>query len=253
MYKSVVPLTVERHKTKRLKDVTDYRFARDQTMCPVTATEFPRVATCYPIVFLKDDVGDLGAFALLAMPQGRNLFVDDKGAWMAFYIPASIRRYPFAFGRKDKGTKEIALCIDEESDVVSDDEGVPLFTDDGKPAERLEKTIEFMKQTQASQAQTVAICQELENKGMFQELNAQVRMSSGQQFTFTGAKIINEKKLETVSDLDFLEWRKRGWLTLIYSHLVSLGQITHLAELHEKSTAGNDPDAGESPVQNPLS
>ncbi len=237
MFKSVVPLAVEKHKNKRLKPVADYGFAGGQTMCPITAVEFPRVAPNYPIVFLKDDVGDMSAFALLAVPNGKNLFVDDNGSWRAPYVPASIRRYPFVFGRTSDDDKNLALCIDEGSDHVSETEGEPLFTEDGKATEILEKAIEFMKQFQTNHAHTVAICQELERLEMFQGLKAQVQLPSGRKYNFIGAQIIDEKKLSSIADGDFLEWRRRGWLALIYAHLISLGQITHLAELHEQSGA----------------
>ncbi len=235
MFKSVAPLAVERHKNKRLKPVADYGFAAGQTMCPITAVEFPRVAPSYPIVFLKDDVGDMSAFALLAVPNGNNLFVDEGGLWRGSYVPASIRRYPFVFGRTSGDDKNLALCIDEGSDHVSETEGEPLFTEDGKPTEILEKAIEFMKQFQTNHAHTVAICQELERLEMFQGLTAQVRLPSGKNYNFIGAQIIDEKKLSSIADGDFLEWRRRGWLALIYAHLISLGQMTHLAELYARS------------------
>ena len=243
MFKSVVPLAVGKHKNTRLKPVADYGFAASQTMCPITAVEFPRVAPNYPIVFLKDDVGDMSAFALLAVPGGKNLFVDKDGLWRGSYVPASIRRYPFVFGRTEKDDKNLALCIDEDSDHVSETEGEPLFTGDGKPTEILEKAIEFMKQFQTNHAHTVAICQELERHEMFQDLKAQVRVPSGRKYNFVGAKIIDEKKLSALADADFLEWRRRGWLALIYAHLISLGQITRLAELHEKSGDSGEPGA----------
>ena len=235
MFKSVVPLAVDKHKRKRLKPVADYGFAGGQTMCPITAVEFPRVAPIYPIVFLTDDVGELSAFALLAVPGGKNLFVDEGGSWRAAYVPASIRRYPFVFGRTKGDDKNLALCIDEDSDHISETEGEPLFTGDGKPTEILEKAIEFMKQFQTNHAHTVAICRELERLEMFQGLKARVQVPSGRNYDFVGAKIIDEKKLSAVADADFLEWRRRGWLALIYAHLISLGQMTHLAELHEQS------------------
>ncbi len=235
MFKSVVPLAVEKHKNMRLKPVADYGFAAGQTMCPITAVEFPRVAPIYPIVFLKDDVGDTGAFALLAVPKGKNLFVDGNGSWQASYVPASIRRYPFVFGRTKKDDKNLALCIDVDSDHVSETEGEPLFTEDGKPTDILDKAIEFMKQFQTNHAHTVAICRELDRLEMFQGLKARVQLPSGKKYDFIGASIIDEKKLATVTDADFLEWRKRGWLSLIYAHLISLGQIAHLAELYEQA------------------
>ena len=244
MFKSVVPLAVEKHKKLRLKPVADYGFAASQTMCPITAVEFPRVAPIYPIVFLKDDVGELSAFALLAVPGGNNLFVDGGGSWRGSYVPASIRRYPFVFGRTKKDDKTLALCIDVESDHVSETEGEPLFTEDGKPTEILEKAIEFMKQFQTNHAHTVAICQELERLEMFQGLKARVQLPSGRKFDFVGARIIDEKKLSALADADFLEWRRRGWLALIYAHLISLGQMSRLAELHEQG-GDSGPASGE--------
>ena len=161
--------------------------------------------------------------------------MEQEGLWRGSYVPASIRRYPFVFGRTKKDDKNLALCIDEASDHVSETEGEPLFTEDGKPTEILEKAIEFMKQFQTNHAHTVAICQELERLEMFQGLKARVQLPSGRKFDFVGARIIDEKKLSALADADFLEWRRRGWLALIYAHLVSLGQMSRLAELHEQS------------------
>ncbi|MCH7711960.1 MAG: SapC family protein, partial [Proteobacteria bacterium] len=98
-------------------------------------------------------------------------------------------------------------------------------------------------QFQTNHAHTVAICQELERLEMFQGLKAQVRLPSGRKYNFIGAQIIDEKKLSAIADADFLEWRRRGWLALIYAHLISLGQMTRLAELHEKSGDGGEPGA----------
>ena len=71
----------------------------------------------------------------------------------------------------------------------------------------------------------------------------QQRAPSGKQYNFAGARIIDEKKFAALADGDFLEWRKRGWLALIYAHLISLGQITHLTDLYEKG--GGAPEGGE--------
>lgn len=240
MFKSVVPLTVERHKKTRLKSITGYRFAADQVICPIMAAEFVRVATSYPIVFVKNDEGEVGAYALLGMPEGKNLFVDAEGVWRAAYIPAAVRRYPFVLGRTEEETS-MALCIDEDSDLLSEEEGEPLFTLEEEPTEALNKAIEFNRRFQAQHKQTAAICRSLDRMGMFRALKARVRMPSGEQHDFKGFLAIDEKSLGTVPDDEFLQWRKWGWLALIYAHLISLGQIAQLAERYEQR-GGGDPD-----------
>ncbi len=68
-----------------------------------------------------------------------------------------------------------------------------------------------------------------------------LRTPSGREYAFKGFLAIDEKKLNAVLDEAFLEWRKRGWLPLIYAHLASLGQMVHLVARHEQR-GGGDPD-----------
>ena len=37
-----------------------FGFAAGETLCPITAAEFPRVAFNYPIIFLKNEKGEVG-------------------------------------------------------------------------------------------------------------------------------------------------------------------------------------------------
>ena len=59
--------------------------------------EFARAAAVYPIVFVEDKTKDaFRPVTLLGLDAGENLFVSESGKWEASYIPAIIRRYPFA-------------------------------------------------------------------------------------------------------------------------------------------------------------
>ena len=54
--------------------------------------------------------------ALLGLNAGQNLFVDAAGKWQASYVPAIIRRYPFAL--TPRGTDgQYIVCLDEGSDL----------------------------------------------------------------------------------------------------------------------------------------
>ncbi len=154
--------------------------------------------------------------------------------------PAAVRRFPFVLGRAEEETS-LALCIDEDSDLLSDAEGEPPFTEENRPGEPVKKAMDFLTEFQAQHIQTEAICRALDEQGMLRPLQAQVRMPSGEQHDFKGFLAIDENKLNAVPDEAFLEWRKRGWLPLIYAHLASLGQMVHLVARHEQR-GGGDPD-----------
>ncbi|MFQ5932985.1 MAG: SapC family protein [Nitrospiraceae bacterium] len=233
MFKSVVPISTSRHGGKKLRPITDYRFAAEQHLCPIVAAEFPRAASSYPIVFLKDEQGDMGAFALLGVQQGKNLFVDDEGRWHAAYVPAAIRRYPFIFSRTQEADT-FTLCIDEGADLLSDEEGQPLFSEENEPAEPLKKAMDFLKGFQVQHQQTEALCRVLSERDMFRALQIQAQVARGRQYTLRGIFAVDETKLNALPGEDFLEWRKRGWLPLVYAHLTSIGQVALLVERVEQ-------------------
>ncbi|MEE9300697.1 MAG: SapC family protein [Alphaproteobacteria bacterium] len=242
IFKQVVPISWERHKGKKVKRIASFAFAGEEIITPVVAAEFPRAAANYPVVFLKDKEGRTGSVAQLGLAKGKNLFIDGEGRWRAAYIPAAIRRYPFTFAKTDQEGK-LVVCIDEGSGLISEEEGEPIYTDDGKPSESFAKIIEFLKQFQGQQVATEALCATLNEHEMLKPLQAQVKSMSGKTYGLKGFLAVDEKKLSELPDGEFIEWRKKGFLTLIYAHLASLGQMALLVQRLE--------DAGGIPPQAP--
>ena len=133
MFQQVVPVNKERHAGKKIKDISGFEFASKFHIAYVTMQEFARAASIFPIVFLEDKEKDeFRPVVLLGLNAGENLFVDANGKWQASYVPAIIRRYPFAL--TPSGTDgQYVVCIDEASSLVSDSEGAALFDDKGEP------------------------------------------------------------------------------------------------------------------------
>ena len=123
MFKKVVPVNKERHAGKKIKEVSGFDFARGFHIAYVTMQEFARAASIFPIVFLEDKEKDeFRPVVLLGLNSGENLFVGADGKWQASYVPAIIRRYPFALAPAGNDG-QFVVCIDEESELVSDSEG----------------------------------------------------------------------------------------------------------------------------------
>jgi len=233
MTQNFVPVTREAHQTKKIKPVQTFKFASEIHMVSVMMHEFLNAASVYPIVFLEDTEQEtFRPMALLGLEPETNLFVDHEGGWKAPYIPAIIRRYPFALA-KTPNDDQFTICIDEASNAVNDDEGQPLFNDDGTIAPVMEQVKQYLTGLQQMETITSEFCKKLKEKYMFTPLNMNVREAETVK-RLTGAYAIHEEKLNNLSDADFLDFRKNNFLPAIYSHLTSLTQINRLVELRSQ-------------------
>jgi hypothetical protein len=139
------------HGGKRLRRATGCAFASSQVIVPLVAPEVPRAAASLPVAFARTGTGYLPVGVLGAEP-GRNLFVNPAGQWLADYVPAALRSRPFAMGRNEG---QLVLCVDESGTELTDGEGEPLFTEDGKPSAMLGRTMEFLQELERGRAMTV--------------------------------------------------------------------------------------------------
>lgn len=237
MFKKIAPLSFEKHKTTRVKAINSFDFVAKTHMASVMVHEFSKVAPTYPIVFLQDPNSDaFKPVALLGLEEGENLFIqNDK--WMASYIPAIVRRYPFVLAN-GKDDKRFTICIDEDSDFVSDkgEDGQLLFNDKGEPSEALERVKKYLQELQQMEMFTVEFSRYLAEKNLFTPLNMNLKVGE-QVKSVTGAYMLNEERLNGLSSETFEEMRKKNYLPVIYAHLGSLGQMERLVSFKNNTVA----------------
>ena len=236
MYKSLVPVSKARHEGKKIKQVQGFGFASGFHIASIMVHEFARAASLYPVVFLEDKEQDsFRPVVLMGLVAGENLFVDADGKWLASYVPAIIRRYPFALastGDQDKFT----VCIDEGSELLNDSEGQALFNEQGEPAESLENVKRYLGELQQMDAFTGEFCKYMVAHNMLTPLNMRVRQSD-QVRNITGCYVINEERLNGLSVDGFMELRDKRYLPAVYAHLLSLAQIERLMTLKDERQA----------------
>lgn len=236
MFEHIVPVTPDRHKNKKVRNTTDFHFASGFHIAYITLHEFARAASIYPIVFLEDKAKDaFRPVVLMGLQSSENLFVAPDGGWRASYIPAMIRRYPFALGKAGTEGKYL-ICIDEDSDLLSDTEGSPLFDDSGAPTQVIENVKRYLTELQQMDLLTADFNRFLVEHNLLTPLNMRVNTAE-QARNITGCYVINEERLSNFSDALFLEIRHKGYLPAIYAHLVSLPQIERLVQLQKELTA----------------
>ena len=233
MFEKVVPVNRERHAAKKIREINGFRFASQFHIAYVAMHEFARASTIYPIVFVEDKEKDeFRPVALLGLDAGENLFIDTEGKWEASYVPAIIRRYPFALASTGQ-EGEFTICVDEGSELLNDTEGVALFDEKGEPTQVIENVKRYLAELQQMDVLTRDFAKFLAQNNMLTPLNMRVRENDGVK-NISGCYVINEERLNYLSDERFLELRGKGYLPAIYAQLISLAQIERLMTLKEK-------------------
>jgi hypothetical protein len=236
LYRRPVALEPGRFAGKSLREMSDFRFAGATNSVAVNTVEFLPAMRSYPIVFTAGEPP--AAIAVLGFNDRENLFVDGDGKWRAdAYVPAYIRRYPFIF-MEHQGGSQFILCIDEASDLLVADASRPLFLN-GEPTDAVRRGLAFCGEYQTQYNGTREFVAALDRNGLLVSSQIQIAIQQGQSVALRGFRVIDEAKFNALPDEVFLEWRKRGWLALIYCHFMSLTNWGRLAELTRQRLGKN--------------
>lgn len=238
MFEQMVPVAPERHRNKKVRNTAGFGFAAEFHIAYVTMHEFSRAAAIYPIVFLEDKPsGGYRSVVLMGLESGENLFIGKEGVWTASYIPAMIRRYPFALSKGEQEGRYV-VCVDEGSALLSDTEGAPMFDEQGQPTQVIENVKRYLSELQQMDVMTLEFSKFLRDHNLLTPLSMRVN-TSDQVKSITGCFVISEERMNELSDEVFKTLREKRYLPAMYAHLISLPQIERLVQLKkERSHAG---------------
>lgn len=228
-YQNPHPIDIDKHKDFGLVENFGLGYTKDVNAIPVNLIEMPQICHHYPIAFSPDESAT--PVAILGLRDNENLFLADNGQWQEHsYVPAYIRRYPFIF-TEITGTDQLSLCVDMVDNIVSAAGTQKFFTDKGEPTELSKNALEFCKSYHAAAQQTMELSQYLVANDLLIERQAEINLFDNRRINFSGFRIVDEEKLTKLSDDQFLELRKKGWLPFIYAHLFSGVQWQNLTEM----------------------
>lgn len=228
-YKKPAALSASKHANKSLKKDVNYGFASTTNSLPLNAVEFTFAAKSYPIVFSGDS--EVTPVAVLGLRNGENLFVNHDGNWAEnTYVPAYARRYPFIFVESaDKLT--YTLCVDEASDSLVSSTENTFFDAKGEKTQLTNNILNFLQLYQGQSVYTQEFCQAISDAGLLVPNRAEVAMRSGEKLALQGFKVIDEKKFNELSDATYLEFRQKGYISLIVAHLISFQNWSNLISM----------------------
>jgi hypothetical protein len=237
MFKKLVPINSSAHKDIKLKRAPNYDFAKTVHVAPLLAHEFPQASASFPIIFHKnEESGEFHPLALLGLRKEENLLIQD-GKWTATYVPASIRRYPFAAASVNGDDENMVVCMDEEAEMFNTEEGDPLFDENGEETEIIKQVKEFMNSYLDREAASRAFVKFLAEKELLLPRTVGYNNQEGERVNMGSFYAFDEAKFNELSDEDFLEMRKRGYLPVAYAILTSMQQMDGLFRLLQETRA----------------
>jgi hypothetical protein len=228
MYERPVRLNRFAHLALRFTPPSDYGFCRHLTSAPLMGVEFPAACRQYPIVFVNA-AGSTQALAVLSLRGGENAFVGEHGQWMATYLPAFVRRYPFVLAEIPGNPADYDVAFDEASGCFSPDRGEPLFSSEGEPLPILRSQIEFLRAFQQEHQRVREFIQALEAANLLVQQNVDVVRADRERFGVRNALVVDESKLASLPVETVKSFLTAGYFGWIYAHLISLQCFLALA------------------------
>ena len=227
-YTAPRPLDRVRDGHMKLNRPTNFAFASKTNAIPLLVDEFPMAAAYYPIVFAD---GPLPVpAAVVGLKNDTNLFVGANGAWVGgAYLPAYVRRYPFIL-MDDPQNKQFVLCIDEKSELLTEEGEFPLF-DGEQPSAFTKSAMEFCAALRQQGDATDEFVKALKEHDLLMPNNAEIDARDGSHLQLSGFLVIDPKKFDALPDSTILQWRKKGWLGLVYAQLLSSHRWQNLLDL----------------------
>ena len=229
----------ERHGRKKWARFNGYAFAAANALLPITGAELARAALAMPLAF-SEQSGRYTLMAVLSPVPGGNMFVGPDGRWLGSYVPASFRLYPFRM-LPQQDTKELVLCVDEESGLVVERSaaGEDFFDAEGNLSPALKPVFEALMVVERSRTATDLAVAALAQAGVIRPWQIKLKTDQGEK-AVSGLHHVDEAALAALPDDVFLKLRATSALPLAYAQALSavqLGIFEHLARLHNQPAA----------------
>jgi len=237
----LVELSRAEHSELKINPALAEASAARQHLIPIVASEFRKAATQYPIVFAKNpETGRFAPYVLNGLEPEENLFW--SGTKMdVVYVPLNIRRRPFFVGMADpsSGANDNVLCIDIESSCISASGQTSIVDADGSDSPYLKEILSIVGKLVDGQKWTSSFINTALSLDLLCPIVLDIVLEGGKSMHVEGLYSIDEDRFRSL-DKDKVEilWNE-GVMDLIYSVIISTGQISNLIRLRNERESLN--------------
>lgn len=224
-YKKPELLNLQTHKGLGITPVKEqpFGFLRETQLVPITVSEFAMAGLNYPVIFAG---AEKSPAAVMGMRENHNVFVGDDGRLPdGVYVPAFVRRYPFAAVRNNQDANNVLICIDRDADMISKKPEIPFFEGDEMSA-MTSNAVDLVKAYEEDSANTLGFVKILNDMDLFDEQDVVVTPPGVDSNPDNQQKMgkymgISDAKLRNLQADKLAELRDNGILAAIYAHFMS--------------------------------
>jgi hypothetical protein len=235
----LVELSRQEHSGLKIDPALAEASAARQHLIPVVASEFRKAATQYPIVFAKNpETGRFGVYVLNGLEPEENLFWSGTKMEVA-YVPLNVRRGPFFVGTADTSSDANVLCIDIDSSCLTASGQKSIVDADGSDSPYLKEILSIVRKLVDGQKQTSSFINTALSLDLVCPIVLDIVLEDGKSLHVEGLYSIDEDRFRSL-DKDKVErlWNE-GLMGLIYSVIISTGQISNLIRLRNERESLN--------------
>ena len=234
---NIIPISKDTHREWSYVGLANYAHTQKDSVAPIIMAEIGRVVNTNPIVFLENSDGDktVGLYSLQSLTPELNLMINDKGQWLADYIPARYRSLPFVLASDTTGKigDDKLLCFVDNFNCVAekfDRESTKIFNDNGDMSDDMKRVFKFLQAIDQNEHQTKIALASIKKAGVLHDWTLSLKLKDGER-KMTGLKKINMEKLKELSGKALQELNKSGGLDICFASHFSLNSLENLKKL----------------------
>lgn len=195
-------LSRQAHATVHYRPRQGYQHAAGDCLVNVLLAELPRLLPHYLLGFTLDAEGAAQPVALLGLAQGNNLYLHPDGRWLADYVPAAMRGYPFALvqpPQADLSEGQSALSLAQTELLTEGEAGQPLMGADGQLAPTVAAIADFLQSCQHNRQQTLTAARQLAEASLLTPWPLKVKLQVDEEpVPLTGLHCVDMQRLNSL-------------------------------------------------------
>ena len=217
-----------KHKDLKINKLQNLDFAKNLQAIPILEIELDKISPYLPVVFGGENYDNL---LILTSLGGENLAINSQGKWIIPYIPNEIRKHPFSMAKHPSNAEHQVILFDEKSEVLSYEQGEPLFTPEGNASDKLTQIGSFLKTSMENREKTQDIVKDIIQSGILDEREIAVNDGEIKNVLVKNFKVVDIDKFYALDDSILAKWVRNGTIKFIEQHLKSLDNIEKLFDL----------------------
>lgn len=242
---NVETVDASRHAKLRVKPNQDVGHAKETHLVGVMLNELSPCTSNYPLVFIHNkESGRTRLVAMLGMRAGENVYYNADG-WEGTYVPLLLQQHPFQLGFDDRvedNERVLATCIDRSSPLVSEEDGIAMFKEDGEETDFMKSRNQILSNIFEGEKLTEQFTRKLLELDLLESFDVVLQQPNGDLRKVTGLQTVSERKLRELDSGKLAELQALDFLPACYLILGSMFQLHRVVRLRNKKS--NDPIAG---------